>query len=470
MSDEESDEDEEPSATVIDCGSLTTRCGPGGEEQPKTRIDSMVVDDHDAECWPMQNGHPADWDACEKLWEKAFRSVGVNVSHESNETPGVLMGLSAAQEFVCGQRPGDRYMEYVRLMFEDMDVGRCYLDMNTCLGLYASGRTTGIVADVGHGQCHTGVFYEGFRMGHGDQFLDRTGQDLTTYAEELCGKGIGGREVARNIKESLCYSSLDYESELAGSRSSPGYIRASYLLAVQMALHPRLGAASSMHVLPPRLMQLLTNEIKQNWPSEWPAEGPEVWPLSQRFRLPDGAEVTVGDALIRVPERLMSHSTDSPDRPEKVSPRGHLPSTATADRHSASTDTLPEAIIKAYLACDVDVRTDLIRSVVCVGGSTMFPNFKERLQIELDSALRKQGGVAPDVDSTNSSIRAKIVATPERKYQSWLGGSILSSLSTFPSMWIPRNNAIGTENDAYTRHGSYDEVGPSIVMRACNNL
>ena len=51
------------------------------------------------------------------------------------------------------------------------------------------------------------------------------------------------------------------------------------------------------------------------------------------------------------------------------------------------------------------------------------------------------------------SMKIKVVAPPERKYSVWIGGSILSSLSTFQQMaiWKPE----------------YDEWGPIIVRRKC---
>jgi actin-related protein len=48
----------------------------------------------------------------------------------------------------------------------------------------------------------------------------------------------------------------------------------------------------------------------------------------------------------------------------------------------------------------------------------MYPGISERLSKEMTS-------LAP------SSVKIKIVAPPERKYSVWIGGSILSSLSTF---------------------------------------
>jgi actin-related protein len=51
------------------------------------------------------------------------------------------------------------------------------------------------------------------------------------------------------------------------------------------------------------------------------------------------------------------------------------------------------------------------------------------------------------------TMQIKVVAPPERKYSVWIGGSILSYLSTFQTMWITKEE--------------YDESGPSIVHRKC---
>ena len=64
--------------------------------------------------------------------------------------------------------------------------------------------------------------------------------------------------------------------------------------------------------------------------------------------------------------------------------------------------------------------------------------FPDRLQKEL-------------VNLAPSTMKVKIIAPPERKYSVWIGGSILSSLSTFQQMWISKEE--------------YDESGPQIVHR-----
>ena len=68
----------------------------------------------------------------------------------------------------------------------------------------------------------------------------------------------------------------------------------------------------------------------------------------------------------------------------------------------------------------------------------MFPNFDVRLTKEMQA-------LAPR--------KVKVVAPPERKYSVWIGGSIMSSLSTFQEMWISKDE--------------YDDSGPSIVHRKC---
>ena len=44
--------------------------------------------------------------------------------------------------------------------------------------------------------------------------------------------------------------------------------------------------------------------------------------------------------------------------------------------------------------------------------------------------------VPPEI---HTDPKIKIIAPPERKYSVWIGGSILSSLSTLEEMWIAKN-------------------------------
>ena len=70
----------------------------------------------------------------------------------------------------------------------------------------------------------------------------------------------------------------------------------------------------------------------------------------------------------------------------------------------------------------------------------LLPGIADRMKKELD-------GLVP------ASMKNKVIAPPERKYSVWIGGAILSSLSSFQNMWISKQE--------------YDECGPSIVHRKC---
>jgi actin, other eukaryote len=71
----------------------------------------------------------------------------------------------------------------------------------------------------------------------------------------------------------------------------------------------------------------------------------------------------------------------------------------------------------------------------------MFEGIGERLLKEIEARAPK-------------SISVKVIASPDRKYAVWRGGSMLTSLSTFSSLWITKED--------------YDEKGgPQIVHRKC---
>eukprot|EP01017_Pseudomicrothorax_dubius_P001570 TRINITY_DN0_c54_g1_i4.p1 TRINITY_DN0_c54_g1~~TRINITY_DN0_c54_g1_i4.p1 ORF type:complete len:150 (+),score=42.69 TRINITY_DN0_c54_g1_i4:1-450(+) len=136
-----------------------------------------------------------------------------------------------------------------------------------------------------------------------------------------------------------------------------------------------------------------------------------------QYELPDGHIITIGNQQFRCPEVLFQPSL-------------------IGKEYQGVHNLTYNSIMK----CDIDVRKDLYGNIVMSGGTTMFPGIAERLNKEMTN-------LAP------ASMKVKVVAPAERKYSVWIGGSILSSLSTFGSMWITK--------------GEYEESGPGIVHRKC---
>jgi len=139
--------------------------------------------------------------------------------------------------------------------------------------------------------------------------------------------------------------------------------------------------------------------------------------LEASYELPDGQIITIGNERFRCPEVLFDPS---------------LIGRESAGIHDVASNSINK--------CDIDIRRDLFLNIVLSGGSTMYPGLTSRLQKEISL-------------SAPSSIKVKISAPPERKYSVWIGGSILSSLTTFQQMWITKDE--------------FNECGPNIVHRKC---
>ena len=140
--------------------------------------------------------------------------------------------------------------------------------------------------------------------------------------------------------------------------------------------------------------------------------------IEKSYELPDGRTITLGKERFRCPEAFF--------QPSLVG----LPYAS-----------LPQTICNAIGKCDMAIRRDLYNNIVVSGGSSLFPGFVERIDKDLHT-------ICPP------SLDIEVIAPPERRYSVWVGGSILSSLTSFEDMWITKKE--------------YEEIGTSIVHRKCN--
>ena len=89
------------------------------------------------------------------------------------------------------------------------------------------------------------------------------------------------------------------------------------------------------------------------------------------------------------------------------------------------------------MSCDAALRPELYGTLVLSGGNTLFTGIGARIARDLH-ALGRRPGPGPEV-----------IAPPERNHSTWIGGSILASLSSFKPEWVTLRE--------------YDEGGPSIL-------
>jgi len=123
-------------------------------------------------------------------------------------------------------------------------------------------------------------------------------------------------------------------------------------------------------------------------------------PSSHKYKLPDGNVIEIGGERFRAPEILFHPELIGEEYPG-----------------------IHECLVHSIQRTDLDLRKTLYSNIVLSGASTLFPGFGDRL-------LNEVKHIAP------KDIKIKISAPPERKYSTWMGGSILATLTTFKKMWI----------------------------------
>ncbi|KAL9000865.1 MAG: hypothetical protein Q9169_000620 [Polycauliona sp. 2 TL-2023] len=118
------------------------------------------------------------------------------------------------------------------------------------------------------------------------------------------------------------------------------------------------------------------------------------------YALPDGQKIKVGSERWKAPEILFDPEIIGLEYPG-----------------------IHQIVVDAINRTDMDLRISLFGNIVLSGGSTLCKGFGDRLLHEVQRLAVKD-------------MRIKIFAPPERKYSTWIGGSILAGLSTFRKMWV----------------------------------
>lgn len=117
------------------------------------------------------------------------------------------------------------------------------------------------------------------------------------------------------------------------------------------------------------------------------------------YPLPDGSKINLKEERFFAPEVLFKPYLIGSEQPGAV-------------------DVLNNCI----QSCDIDIRERMFKKILLAGGTTLLDQFPKRVLYELKEI--------------NPKINIGVFAPPERKYTSWIGGSILADLSSFRSMWI----------------------------------
>lgn len=302
--------------------------------------------------YPIEHGVITNWADMERIWHHTFYS---ELCVAPEEHPVLLT------EAARNHKTHKEYM--MQIMFENFHTPAVYICNQGLLTVYASGRTSGIAVDCGHGVTHAVPVFEGRALKHGVYRMDFAGGDLTDYLRGILGErgysftSTSEREIVKDIKEKLCYVALDYDQEMETCRKSNA--------------------------------------------------------LEKSYELPDGQVVTIDNERFRCAEALFD--------PEIVGMGDH---------------GIHKLANKSISRQEEHLQKILYGNIVLSGGSTMFPGIADRFQKEITR-------ISP------GTMKIKTIALEERQSSSWIGGSILASLSTFQNMWISKQE--------------YEEKGAAII-------
>ena len=145
--------------------------------------------------------------------------------------------------------------------------------------------------------------------------------------------------------------------------------------------------------------------------------------VKSSYQLPDGKEICFGSELFRIPETLFQPSLCSA-----------YSATSVPDSMS-----IQQSVCSSIHGCSGEYHKQLCNNIVLSGGNSLFPGFRERLEREVSLLC------------PNNPNRIRVIAPAERKHLAWIGGASITSLTSFNSMWLTKEE--------------YDESGPSPIIR-----
>ncbi|CAK62550.1 unnamed protein product (macronuclear) [Paramecium tetraurelia] len=347
---------------IIDMGSSQIKAGFGGEDKPKVIFNSYIgrpkvkalsatnsqelyVGNQITDSirgnmkikYPYQKGIIKDMNDMDQLWKYTFQELHSN----PKECPILLTEPSFSSQI--------QKMEIAKQFFENYDCPALFFAVSGIVSLFASGKTTGVILDVGDTVSQSIPIYDGFYIQHSAQRVDLAGRDVTDNLNNLLRRSgyiftkSAELEIIKKIKEKRCF------------------------------LSPTMIAEEKFQ---------------------------EERKIKDQYMLPDNNTIEISYEKQRAPEILMS--------PEK---------------YGLELNSIPEILANSIQKVDLDLRKSLYNEIVLTGGTSLMQGFPERLIGEVKRLIPKDAKV-------------KIWAPPERITLCWQGGSILSKLASFKSMWI----------------------------------
>ncbi|XP_076471335.1 actin-like protein 6A isoform X2 [Babylonia areolata] len=417
---------DEVGALVFDIGSYSFRAGYAGEDTPKAEIPThvgvveeieaaMETDGGDGPPQPekkylidtvymkhprknmnlvsfLKDGMVEDWDIFEKVMDYAYNR---SIKSESCLHP-LLMSEPAWNTKAKREK-------MTEIMFEKYNIPAFFLCKNSVLSAFANGRSTALILDSGATHTSAVPVYDGYVLTQGIV--------KSPLAGDFIAREIGQLMEELNIEVVPPY--LISSKEAVGDKAPPKWKRKENIEVTK----------SFQSYMEKDVFQDFAASILQVSDTPYDPSVVDSMP-AVHYEFPNGYNQDFGSERFKACEGLFDPSIIKEAQGNSMLGVGHVVTTSVG-------------------MCDIDIRPSLYGGVIVVGGNSLIQGFTDRLNRDLSN-------------KTPPSMRLKIIAaasSAERRFSSWIGGSILASLGSFQQMWVSKQE--------------YEEGGKGCVERKC---
>jgi actin-related protein 4 len=442
---------------VLDPGYSSVRAGFAGEDTPKSFVSShygavdgrfMFGDDaihnplagHEIRNPMSKEGVVEDWDVAEKLWEYAITSRLTGEKQGDPRTNNLNDNVKDLDAEMEGMEENEKPLEEHPLLMTEtawnptksreraieiaMETWGCpafWLARNSVLAAFGAGKATALVIDLGASTTSVIAIHDGLILKKSVQRSNLAGNWISSQLRSLFANADPKVDLVPHF---MIASKTPVD---AGAAAQAVYRK------YDNKITESFRALEEERVL---------TEFKESVVQVWggPGKLTDVSPTTgitnfeyaktqpgRVFEMPDGANQMWGADRFQVAEGLFDE-------------RSALP--VPGEQAVTKAQTITEMVKASLGGVDLDLRPNLLQNIVVTGGTSLINGFADRLNLELQQMY--------------PGARVKIQAaglTAERRFGSWIGGSILGSLGTFHQMWISRKE--------------YEEFGASVTEKRC---
>merc|ERR1712142_42146 len=341
----------------------------------------------------MKDGMIEDWDLFENSLDHIYKRY---ITSESKYHPVMMSEASwntrAKREKLC------------EIMFEKYEIPAYFLCKNAVLSAFANGRATGLIFDTGAAVTSAVPVHDGYVL---QNCIVRT--------------PLGGDYVGSQSKSYLDEQKIEIVPPYMIATKEPPLLEGGpCTFTTKKNLPP---VTKSYHDYMSKLVvEDFVSTVLQAMETPYDEKFADSLPTLP-YEFPHGINKDFGSERFRIMEGLFD--------------------TKYQKSTSGVALSMTQLVTTAVGMCDIDMRPSLYSNLIVVGGNSLCQGFTDRLNHDLSQKLPP-------------SMRLKLLfsnQSSERRFSSWIGGSILASLGSFQQMWISKHE--------------YEEGGKTCVERKC---